>query len=243
MKTSVASLAIALLAAGCGDPSSFSELGSFTLQFQSHMPEAAESELHYDPARGCEELEADFSVMVNGEPALARRGGTYLTWDPLRSHCLRPGFLFSRPRPLMQIVTVEASCGGERQLVEIEGLGANLAGEPILAPGEAAHPGGSLQIALEPGFDRLELAGAGSLVQESPSQAAVPVTVQLAPLSHDGILKVTLPVTLPAGRTHLIVELKSTPRITRCEGHGECAWNTVQDKVPVRLDVAFDVAP
>jgi len=241
MKTSVASLAIALLATGCG--SGFSQLGSFTLQFHSLMTEIADSEFHYDPTRGCRQLDADFSVTVNGEPAFTQRGGTYVTSDT-RAHCLRPGFVFNRPRPILQTATVEASCGEDRQLVEIEGLGSNLEGEPLLTPGEAAHPGGSLQIALEPGFDRLEWPGAGSLVSEpDPSRANVPTTVFFAPPSQDGILKVTLPVTLPPGPTHLLIELSATPRITRCEGLGACAWNPLEDKAPVRLDVAFDVAP
>ncbi|HEY8209351.1 MAG TPA: hypothetical protein VIG99_17805 [Myxococcaceae bacterium] len=234
--------AVALAVAGCAPPPpGFARLGSFQLEYFGGGGSESLALFRYDQeANGCQALDQDFSIDLNGAPAsFIWRGGSTPTFPFGIARCDSPGAQLPAPLVFGQAVTITATTGGESVVMEIEGVGSTLGAHPILAPGEVVHRGQLVRLAIDPGFDRVQWEGTAEVSVET-QQFTRSESVPVAPPSAAGELEVQIPITLPAGPTHILLRPKAHPVNTRCEGIDSCI---VPETISVHVDVVVNTVP
>jgi hypothetical protein len=145
----------------------------------------------------------------------------------------RPGFVGD-------MATFTATSGGDTMVMEVEGLGAMLTAQPILAPGEEVHVGQLLQLQVGPGFDDVQWEGGSITVAVVNGSQVAWESVPTSSPSAAGVLQVQIPSTLPPGSMRISAFMTAQPRITRCEGAGACS---VPSSLGVDLNVELDLVP
>jgi hypothetical protein len=149
-----------------------------------------------------------------------------------------PAALLPRPEVFGQTATITATSGEDTLLVEVYDLGGRLSAQPILAPGEAAHAGQLLQLAVDPGWDRVQWGTTAALFVPRPGTSPWDFSVPITPPSA-GVLEVQLPSAMPSGPTEIEIWLNAQPVITRCEGGGACSAQVVA----VKFDAVLNTVP
>lgn len=240
MRPLLFSAALTVALAGCAPPG-FDRLGPFTMELSDAWDVVAEVTFTYDQqTQGCQTLDEDFSVEVDGVAAEEVWRGRS-SWDGTyaRSSCSLPWAWIPKAGVLGVTSTITASTGGDTVVAEVADMGSNLPAHPILAPGESVHAGQLVRLAVDPGFDRVQW----------PSEAVVSVqngsdfqsrVVPISPPSEAGVLEVQLPSTMPAGSTEVKVAPTIRPTILRCEGAGGCSLHGTME---VNLSVQLSVVP
>jgi hypothetical protein len=229
------SAALVVAVAGCTPPG-FARLDPFTLSITDLSDQIAVTFV-YDQQHGCQTLDADFSVEMNGTPAIGVFPGR--SDLPFGTSCTEPWAALRRPDGYDQTATITASAGGDALTVEIEDMGQRLGAHPVLAPGEVVHVGQMVQLALDPGWDRVQW-GDIAAVSVQQGQAVSWEHVPLSPPAA-GVMEVQLPSSLPPGPTHVGISVNGPrPTIARCDGPSSCL---VPSSVTVFFDVVVDTVP
>src|SRR5262249_6413372 len=146
--------AMGMVVSGCA-PGGFERLGHYQLELMVSTSSSSDvfTMLGSDRSSSCETLDPSFAATVDGDPAGRVFPGQGAT---LFDHtCVPPSFSFSMPQSFGERTVVEARCEEDVVNVEIDGLGQILGGRLVVAPEEQIHVGQTVQIALEPGFDRM----------------------------------------------------------------------------------------
>src|SRR4051812_15938098 len=141
MKLPLLSAAIVVALAGCSPPG-FARIDPFTLGVFENTSTQATVVFDYDSQQlGCQILDGDFSVEMNGEAAVSTSPGKSMPALLVGTECSPPIATVPRPAAFGRTATITATSGGDTVLVEIADLGGKLDAQPILAPGEVVHVG------------------------------------------------------------------------------------------------------
>jgi hypothetical protein len=230
---------MAVVVAGCTPPG-FARLEPFQLDFfPSSLSKSLAMFIYNQGTHGCQTLDQDFSVDMNGEPAFDVKRGGPASELVFGVRCEFPFAELPSPVVFGQTATITATSGGDTVLMEMEGVGTKLDAHPILAPGEVVHAGQLVRLAIDPGFDRVQWRDT-ALVTMGQYPDTLWEHVPIAPPSAAGVLEVQLPGTMPPGPTNIALLVQAHPVVTRCEGAGSCV---VPDTLSVQLDVLVDTVP
>jgi hypothetical protein len=228
------------IVAGCTPPG-FARLEPFEVMFLQQGTTHTEVSFQYNPEEnGCQTLEG-FSVQLNGADSIGSNPGENKPRWPfgLGSDCVIPFAVLPRPESFGETATLTATSGGDTVLIEAEDFGRTLGARPMLAPGEVVHVGQRVQLALDPGFDRLSWGNIAVMSVQQGSALSSEWTPIEAP-SAAGVLEVQLSNKLPPGPTRVEVGTDILPRITRCEGTNFCSF---PGRVAVSIDVVVNTVP
>lgn len=236
------SLLVAMpLLAACAPQPGFDRLRPFTLLLWVDMRDNVMANLEYNYERlGCQTI-GDLTGDMNGEAPveIVPGRGTFSLWN--FNGCIVPAVEVRRPDSASERATITMTSGDDRVVAEIDGTGSNLGGQLLLAPGAVARPGDTVQIALAPGFDGLQLPSSAEERVDGVDQVE---TIPLVASSTGGVLQVRLSGALPPGPTHVHAVAARRPVVAGCEGTDDCRWlDSDLNVVMVNVDVAFDVSP
>jgi hypothetical protein len=235
-------LAAASVAAGCGPPGGFSQLGPFKVQSGAQsLGAGVDTVLRYETGgRGCQVLAIGFSATVNGESISTSPGVHRYDSRTLAEICEPPGFSIPRPKLIPGPVTVEARSGDDTLAFQIEDVGRTIPAAALLAPGEVAHVGQTIQVVLGTGWERLSWPNAGfvRIGVDQPVAVTGPV---------DGVLQVTMPdlPNLVLGPTNAELQIwpRSRPEFSACDAPLGCAIGTDVTGLVVLLKLNLVIAP
>lgn len=247
MRAAPALAAALALLAGCGPSEGFGRLGPFKLQSGVlSFSNQADAVLRYETSsRGCQALASDFSATVDGTAVLVDAGGRAYDSPSGTELCNPPRFVIPRPRTFGGVMSVEARSGDDVLTAQVEGLGMQIQGTPLLSPGAIPRLGETIQIKLEPGWDQLTWPDTGLIGTDFSARATSWPTAVTPPV--DGVLGVTIPATLPIviGTTNLALQVwaRHTPSFTNCDAPLGCAIGSDVTGVVVVLKLSLAVQP
>jgi hypothetical protein len=237
MKPVLLSAALAVALAGCSPPG-FSRLGVFQLDFFGGA--VGSGMLDYNTTQmGCQTMDGDFAVTVNGVEAEVVRGGKPpFSVLGIGASCLPPLFNFAVPDATSEHMVVRVTAADQEVTAEIEHVEVVLTGTPILSPGQVVHVGDRVQIQLGGRFDLVQLAPASA----TQSVGNMSNGILMTDPSADGVFEAQLSDRLPPGQTRLAFAATVEPTITSCGAPGGCHWFHGFE-LSRRLEVTLEVAP